>query len=71
MVGNREFVIATCSNLGGFQDRQSRVAPLQPGGFPNDITVGSVGVNRSLGFISFGERHAKMLGRQEGGNAHI
>ena len=43
----------------------SGVATLQPGGFSNDTTTGSVGVNRSLRFISFGERHAKMLDRQE------
>ncbi|KAJ6461344.1 hypothetical protein C8R45DRAFT_941243 [Mycena sanguinolenta] len=43
---NREFVIATCSNLGGFRGMWSGVAPLQPGGFSNDITVGSVGKNR-------------------------
>ena len=48
----------------------SEVAPLQPGGFSNDITVGSVGVNRSLRFISFGERHAKMLDRQEQAGMH-
>ncbi|KAF8206827.1 hypothetical protein K438DRAFT_2086529 [Mycena galopus ATCC 62051] len=43
---NREFVIATCSNLGGFRGMWSGVAPLQPGGFSNDITVSSVGKNR-------------------------
>ncbi|KAF8216708.1 hypothetical protein K438DRAFT_1747891 [Mycena galopus ATCC 62051] len=33
-------------NLGGFRGMWSGVAPLQPGGFSNDITVGSVGKNR-------------------------
>jgi hypothetical protein len=44
-MGNRKFVIATWSNLGGFRDMWSQVAPMWPGGFSNDITVGFVGVN--------------------------